>query len=174
MRRLFLVRHAKAKSSVGRDDYARKLTSAVAPTRSGSPRRWPPATFFRMFSSIPARRGPRRRPRFSPPNGEAKSSLKRRLGFTTRPSRRYSTARGRSPTRTSAWVGRANPGLGELATALAGSGAEPELHRLAAKYPTGAVAAWTSPSSDKKVERNRRCSRFTSRPRNSDRGGILT
>jgi len=26
MRRLFLVRHAKAKSSVGRDDYARKLT----------------------------------------------------------------------------------------------------------------------------------------------------
>ena len=33
-----------------------------------------------------------------------------------------------------------NPGLGELATALTGSGAEPELHRLAAKYPTGAVA----------------------------------
>ena len=33
-----------------------------------------------------------------------------------------------------------NPGLGELATALTGSGAEPERHRLAAKYPTGAVA----------------------------------
>jgi phosphohistidine phosphatase len=34
-----------------------------------------------------------------------------------------------------------NPGLGELATALMGSGAEPEMRRLAAKYPTGAVAA---------------------------------
>ena len=34
-----------------------------------------------------------------------------------------------------------NPGLGELATALTGSGAEPEMRRLAAKYPTGAVAA---------------------------------
>ena len=34
-----------------------------------------------------------------------------------------------------------NPGLGELATALVGSGAEPDMRRLAAKYPTGAVAA---------------------------------
>ena len=34
-----------------------------------------------------------------------------------------------------------NPGLGELATALTGSGAEPEMRRLAAKYPTGAIAA---------------------------------
>ena len=34
-----------------------------------------------------------------------------------------------------------NPGLGELATALTGSGPEPEMRRLAAKYPTGAVAA---------------------------------
>ena len=33
------------------------------------------------------------------------------------------------------------PGLGELATALTGSGAEPEMRRLAVKYPTGAVAA---------------------------------
>jgi phosphohistidine phosphatase len=33
-----------------------------------------------------------------------------------------------------------NPGLGELAAALTGTGAEPDLRRLAAKYPTGAVA----------------------------------
>ena len=33
-----------------------------------------------------------------------------------------------------------NPGFGELATTLAGSGAKPDLQRLAAKYPTGAVA----------------------------------
>ena len=33
-----------------------------------------------------------------------------------------------------------NPGLGELAVALTGSGAQPELRHLAAKYPTGAVA----------------------------------
>ena len=33
-----------------------------------------------------------------------------------------------------------NPGLAELATALTGSGVEPEVRRLMAKYPTGAVA----------------------------------
>jgi phosphohistidine phosphatase len=48
-----------------------------------------------------------------------------------------------------------NPGLGELATALTGSGAEPELHRLAAKYPTGAVAVLDfSIKRWKEVERN--------------------
>ena len=48
-----------------------------------------------------------------------------------------------------------NPGLGELATALTGSGAEPELHRLAAKYPTGAVAVLDfSIKRWEKIERN--------------------
>ena len=66
----------------------------------------------------------------------------------TRPSPRCSRVRAHSPTRTKrvGLVGH-NPGLGELATALTGSGAEPERHRLAAKYPTGAVAVldfWTS------------------------------
>ena len=59
----------------------------------------------------------------------------------TRPSPRSSSARARSPTarKRVALVGH-NPGLGELATALTGSGAEPGRHHLAAKYPTGAVA----------------------------------
>ena len=39
-----------------------------------------------------------------------------------------------------AFVGH-NPGLGELAATLAGSGAHSELRRLASKYPTCAVAA---------------------------------
>ena len=48
-----------------------------------------------------------------------------------------------------------NPGLGELATALTGSGAHSETRRLAAKYPTGAVAALDfSVPRWKDVERN--------------------
>ena len=76
-----------------------------------------------------------------PPNGEPKSSLKRTLGFTTRTSRRFSivpAALGHAH-KSVGLVGH-NPGLGELATALTGSGAEPGLSRLSAKYPTGAVA----------------------------------
>src|SRR5580698_7705680 len=93
-----------------------------------------------MSSSIPARRAPSRRPRFSPPSGEAKSSWRSRLGFTTRPLQRCSIARAlRDAHKRVGLVGH-NPGLGELAMALTGSGAEPERHRLAAKYPTGAVA----------------------------------
>ena len=38
-----------------------------------------------------------------------------------------------------------NPGIGELAVSLAGSGAYSELRRMAAKYPTGAVAALKFP-----------------------------
>ena len=38
-----------------------------------------------------------------------------------------------------AFVGH-NPGVGELASALAGYGAYPELRRMALKYPTCAVA----------------------------------
>ena len=39
-----------------------------------------------------------------------------------------------------AFVGH-NPGLGELAVALAGAGPHPDLKRMAVKFPTGAVAA---------------------------------
>ena len=85
------------------------------------------------------RRAPNRRPRFSPPPGKIKSRLKKMSGFTTRASRRFSTARGRLATHANGvgLVGH-NPGLGELATALAarapGDTASPQ------KYPTGAVA----------------------------------
>src|ERR1700727_674405 len=79
MRRLFLVRHAKAELSVGRDDYARKLTER---------------------GRADARRGAKglTGPHFPP------------------------------------------DGLVHFGAARAGAGAEPERHRLAAKYPTGAVA----------------------------------
>jgi phosphohistidine phosphatase len=53
-----------------------------------------------------------------------------------------------------AFVGH-NPGIGELAATLTSSGAHPELSRLAAKYPTGAVAILDfSMSRWEDVERN--------------------
>ena len=53
-----------------------------------------------------------------------------------------------------AFVGH-NPGLGELAVALAGAGPHPELKRMAVKFPTGAVAALDFPVSHwREIERN--------------------
>ena len=65
-------------------------------------------------------------------------------GFTTRASRRFSTVCGRLVTHANGWDWWGhNPGLGELATELARSGAE--RHRVAQKYPTGAVAVLDFP-----------------------------
>ena len=104
MRRLFLVRHAKAKPSVGRDDYARKLTKrgradAKRVAKALAARHFLPDV---LIHSGAARA--KETAEIFAAKWRSKSSLKKRLGFTTRPSRRYSTARGRSPTRTSAWV----------------------------------------------------------------------
>jgi phosphohistidine phosphatase len=138
---LFLVRHAKAKPSVGRDDYARKLTkrgradarrvAEALATRhflpdvlihSGAARAKKTAEIFAA-----AWRG---KVELQEDAGLYDASLTKLLDCT----RALADAHKRV-----GLVGH-NPGLGELATALTRSGAEPELHRLAAKYPTGAVA----------------------------------
>jgi phosphohistidine phosphatase len=141
MRRLFLVRHAKAELSVGRDDYARKLTDRGR------------ADARRVAKALAARH-------FLPDvlihSGAARAKQTAEI-FAAE-------WRGQVELQEQAWLYDAsvttlldhtralghehkrvglvghNPGLGELGTALTGSGAEPEVRRLMAKYPTGAVA----------------------------------
>jgi phosphohistidine phosphatase len=141
MRRLFLIRHAKAEPNVGRGDYARRLTgrgrddaklvaAALAARRmlpdilihSGAARAKETAEIFAA-----AGRGK------IALQEEARlydASFETLLGY----------ARALGDGRKHVGLVGHNPGIGELATALIGSGAEPEVRRLAAKYPTGAVA----------------------------------
>ncbi|HEY1862540.1 MAG TPA: histidine phosphatase family protein [Roseiarcus sp.] len=141
MRRLFLVRHAKAEPSVGRDDYARKLTGrgradARRVAKALAARHFLPDV---LIHSGAARAKETAEIFVAAWRDEVKlreqawlydASLTTLLDHTR--------ALGHEHKRVGL-VGH-NPGLGALATALTGSGAEPELRRLAAKYPTGAVA----------------------------------
>ena len=141
MRRLFLIRHAKAQPSIGRSDYARTLTDRgradarlVAAALAG--RRVLPdvlvhsgAARAKETAEIFARAWPRGVELHEDP---ALYDATENTLFAH--ARALSNAHGRI-----GLVGH-NPGLGELAVALTGSGAQPQLRHLAAKYPTGAVA----------------------------------
>jgi phosphohistidine phosphatase len=142
MRRLFLIRHAKTEPHVGRDDYERRLTdrgradarrvaAALAARKmlpevlvhSGAARAKETAEIFaaEWKRKVELREEP----------GLYDASLASLLALTHALPNDHARV---------GLVGH-NPGLGELAAALTGSGAQPELRRLAAKYPTGAVAA---------------------------------
>jgi phosphohistidine phosphatase len=141
MHRLSLVRHAKAELSVGRDDYARKLTERGR------------ADARRVAKTLAARRF---LPELLVHSGAARAKETAEI-FTgewrgkvalEKDAYLYDASLTMLIDRTRAlrdehkhvgMVGH-NPGFGELAMALAGSGAKPDLQRLAAKYPTGAVA----------------------------------
>ena len=109
-----------------------------------------------MFSSIPGRRAPSRRRRFLAAEWRSKVELEEEVGlYEASLTTLLDRTRGlRHEHRRVGLVGH-NPGFGELATALTGSGAEPERRRLAAKYPTGAVAVLDFPVQRwAEVERN--------------------
>jgi phosphohistidine phosphatase len=141
MRRLFLVRHAKAELSVGRDDYLRKLTERGR----ADARRVAKALVARHFlPDVLVHSGAAR----AKQTAEIFAAEWRSKVELEQDARLYDASLTTLLDRTRALrdehkcvglVGH-NPGLGELSTALTGSGAEPERHRLAAKYPTGAVA----------------------------------
>jgi phosphohistidine phosphatase len=141
MRRLFLIRHAKAELSVGRDDYARKLTErgradARRVAKALAARRFLPDV---LIHSGAARAKQTAEIFAAEWRNKVELELDTRLydaSLTTLLDRARALADAHKRV---ALVGH-NPGLGELATTLTGSGAEPEGHRLAAKYPTGAVA----------------------------------
>jgi phosphohistidine phosphatase len=141
MHRLFLVRHAKAELSVGRDDYARKLTERGR----ADARRVAKALAGRHFLADVLIHSGAARAKQTAEIFAAEWQSKVELEQDTRlydasltmlldHTRALADAHKRV-----GLVGH-NPGLGELATALTGSGAKPERHHLMAKYPTGAVA----------------------------------
>ena len=156
MRRLFLVRHAKAEPSVGRDDYARKLTERG---RADARRVAKALAARRILPDLLIHSGAARAKQTAEifaAEWRGKVELEEEVGLydaslTTLLDRARALGDGHKRV---GLVGH-NPGLGELATALTGSGAEPELRRLAAKYSTGAVAVLDFPIQRwEEVERN--------------------
>ena len=141
MRRLFLVRHAKAEPSVGRDDYARKLTErgradARLVAKALAARRILPDL---LIHSGAARA--KQTAEIFAAEWRGKVELEEEVAlYDASLTTLLDRARALGDAHKRVGLVGHNPGLGELATALTGSGAEPERHRLAAKYPTGAVA----------------------------------
>ena len=141
MRRLFLIRHAKAQPSVGRDDFERTLTdrgradarrvAAALATRNMLPEVLvhSGAARAKETAEIFAAEWPR------------KVKLEEELGlYDATQSVLFARARALSNAHKRIGLVGHNPGLGGLAVALTGSGAQAEQQRLAAKYPTCAVA----------------------------------
>jgi phosphohistidine phosphatase len=136
MRRLFLVRHAKAELSVGRKLTERGRTDARRVAKALAARHFLPDV---LIHSGAARA--KQTAEIFAAEWRSKVELEQDTclydaSLITLLDR---TRALRDEHKRVGLVGH-NPGLGELATALTGSGAEPERHRLAAKYPTGAVA----------------------------------
>ena len=141
MRRLFLIRHAKAEPGVGQNDYERALTdrgrddarrvATVLASRGLLPAAMIHSGALRtkQTAEIFASQWPRR------------VDLSEELGLydATKEMLFFRTRSLPDALESIAFVGH-NPGVGELASALAGYGAYPELRRMALKYPTCAVA----------------------------------
>jgi phosphohistidine phosphatase len=140
MRRLFLIRHAKAEPNVGRGDYERRLTGRG---RDDAKRVAAALAARRILPDLLVHSGAAR----AKETAEILAAAWRGKVELQEDGRLYDASLTALLDRTRALsdelkhvglVGH-NPGLGELASALTGSGAEPEVRRLAAKYPTGAV-----------------------------------
>jgi phosphohistidine phosphatase len=141
MRRLFLVRHAKAELATGRDDYERKLTGRGR----ADARRIAKALATRHFlPDVLIHSGAARAKETAEilaAEWRTKVELEEDAGlYDASFTMLLDRTRALGHARKSVGLVGHNPGLGELATALTGSGAEPEVSRLSAKYPTGAVA----------------------------------
>jgi len=141
MRRLFLVRHAKAEPSVGRDDYARKLTERG---RADARRVAKALAARRTLPDLLIHSGAARAKQTAEilaAEWRTKVELEEDVGlYDASLTTLLDRIRALGHAHKSVGLIGHNPGLGELATALTGSGAEPEVRRLSAKYPTGAAA----------------------------------
>jgi phosphohistidine phosphatase len=141
MRRLFLVRHAKAEASVGRDDYERRLTDRG---RADAKRIAAALAARRMLPNILVHSGAARAKETAEilaAEWPRRLELLEEAGlYDATETVLLALTRALPDARQRVGLVGHNPGLGELATALTGSGVEPGPRRLAAKYPTGAVA----------------------------------
>jgi len=141
MRRLFLIRHAKAEPAIGRVDYERKLTGrgrddAKRIAEALAARHILPDALIHSGAARAKETAEvlaavwRGKVELREDKGLYDASLTTLLDHT----------RALSQEHKSLGLVAHNPGLGELAAALTASGAEPDATRLAAKFPTGAVA----------------------------------
>jgi phosphohistidine phosphatase len=141
MRRLFLIRHAKAEPAVGKVDYERALTdrgradarrvASVLAARDFLPDMLIHSGALRTMQTaeIFAAQWPRR------------VELEEELDlYDANDATLFARTRALSNENGSAGFVGHNPGIGDLAGALAGHGASPELRRMALKYPTCSVA----------------------------------
>ena len=141
MRRLFLVRHAKAELATGRVDYERKLTGRG---RDDAKRVAKALATRRILPDVLIHSGAARAKETAEIFAvawEAKIALEKDAAlYDASLATLLDRTRGLADAHKSVALVAHNPGLGELATTLSGSGARSDLHRLAEKYPTGAVA----------------------------------
>ena len=133
---------------VGRDDYQRRLTDRG---RADARRMRRALAARKMLPEVLIHSGAARAKETAEifaAQWKRKVELEEELGLYDASSMSLLALRPRPARTTTTRVGLVghNPGLGELATTLAGSGAEPEMRRIAAKYPTGAVAVIDFPS----------------------------
>ena len=141
MRRLFLIRHAKAEPGIGQDDYERALTDRGRDDARRIARVladadplpdvlvYSGALRTKQTAEIFAAYWPRR------------VELQEEVGlYDATQEALFSRTRAISDTVECVGLVGHNPGIGELATTLAGEGAHPELRRMALKYPTCGVA----------------------------------
>jgi len=142
MRRLFLIRHAKAEPSVGRDDYERALTERG---REDARRVAEVLAARDMLPDILIHSGALRTKQTAEIFA---SEWPRRVELREAPALYDATldtlfdcARALSDSCANVGLVGHNPGIEELAVSLAGSGVYSELRRMAAKFPTCAVAA---------------------------------
>lgn len=146
MRRLVLIRHAKAEPSAAFDDFERALTdrgrddarrvAAALAARDLVPEILihSAALRTRQTAQIFAAEWPRR------------VDLQEEVElYEATPGLLFARARALSDARESVGLVGHNPAIGQFAVSHAGYGAYPELRRMAAKYPTGAVAALDFP-----------------------------
>jgi phosphohistidine phosphatase len=141
MRRLLLIRHAKAEPAVGRDDYDRALT---ARGRDDARRVASVLAERSMLPDVLIHSGAARSKETAEifaAQWPSKVELQEELGlYDATGDMLFRRTRALPDSRVRvAFVGH-NPGLGDLAASLAGSGAHSDLRRMAAKFPTCGVA----------------------------------
>jgi phosphohistidine phosphatase len=143
MRRLFLIRHAKAElAGAGREDFKRALTDRG---RKDAQRVAVALALRDMLPDVLIHSGAARAKETAEIFAAAwphKVNLQEEHGlYDAIPDVLFGLARALPDKRVrAAFVGH-NPGLGELAGSLAGSGPHAELRRMRVKFPTCGVAA---------------------------------
>lgn len=141
MRRLFLIRHAKAEPAIGRDDYERALTERG---RTDAHRIASALAIRNLLPDVLIHSGALRTKQTAEifaAEWPRRVELEDELGlYDATRAMLFERTRALSDNHGSVGLVGHNPAIGEVASIVAGSGADPELRRMATKFPTCAVA----------------------------------